>query len=401
MADRFCSQCGAELVAEARFCISCGRSIGGGAARLAGRTVRFGRWAPVAVFGTVILVGAIAILAGRSNPVPAPVIPGKAPGAAPPMGGMAPGNPPGAMPENHPPIEIPGDVVKAINDMKAQAEAAPDNIELWTRLAGVEYRAGLIDNRYLADASKAYEHVLELDPKNLEALRHLGNIAFDQQAPVRAIDFYVRYLTLKPDDLSVQTDMATMYLSRGDAQTAMQLYQKVLEQKPDFFEALFNLGIAYRSSGDDEKAMAFFEKAKAAAPDDRGRKQVEQMIARGSGGDEAAPGGAPPAAGGAPAAGSAPAAAPAGFRGGVEAIFRSHPMIGPKVESITWESDDKVRILLRDFPMQSMPPEIRERFLGRVRSQVRDRKTADSRTAQVTIELVDPATQSVMETIVE
>lgn len=403
MADRFCSQCGAELVEGARFCISCGRALSGAGGVRSG-PLRIGRWAPLAVFGAVLVAGAAAVLAGRSNPVPAPAIPGgggggpMGGGAAPPLPGGGAGNP-GAMPEGHPSIEIPEDVVKAIDDMKKQADAAPDDLALWSRLAGVQYRAGLIDKRYLPDATKSFDHVLERDPKNLDALRHLGNIAFDQELPVRAIDYYVRYLALKPDDNSVITDMATMYLSRGDARTAIQFYEQVLAKQPDFFEAQFNLGIAYRTAGDVPKATAAFEKAKSIAPDDRAKQQVDQMLARVGAPDAVPQGSGAPPPGSAPAAGGAPAVA--GFRPGVESIFRNHPMIGPKLDTIEWDGDEKVRVNIREFPMQGMPPEIKQRFLDRIRTQVRERKSANQVTAQVSIELIDPATGSVMETIVE
>jgi len=390
MPDRFCSQCGAELVAGARFCITCGRALSGAAS--ASGPLRVGRWAPLAVFGVVLVAGAIAVLTGRSNVIAPAGVPGRSAGVAAPAGG---GESPAAMPEGHPQIEIPADVVQAITEMKRQAEAAPDDLAIWTRLAGVQYRAGLIDKRYLPESTRSFEHVLERDPKNLEALRHLGNIAFDQQQPVRAIEFYVRYLALKPDDNGVTTDMATMYLSRGDTKTAIQFYQQVLARQPDFFEALFNLGIAYRTDGDLQQAMVHFEKAKAAAPDERARQQVDQVIARASAPD------APPAAGGAPGAAPPPVAAPVDFRQGIEAIFRSHPMIGPKLGGVEWQGEDVARVSIREFPMQGMPPEIRQRFLDRLRTQVRERKAANQRTAQIRIELIDPANQSVMETIVE
>lgn len=398
MADRFCSQCGAELVEAARFCITCGRSLSGGSTSPSG-PFRIGRWAPLAVFGAVLIAGVAAVLAGRTSVVPPPMVPGRGEGSAVAPPG-APGENPAAMPEGHPAIEIPPDVVKAIEEMKTQAAAAPDDLALWSRVAGVQYRAGLIDKSYLPAATEAFNHVLERDPKNLDALRHLGNIAFDQQEPVRAIDFYVRYLALKPDDASVITDLATMYLSRGDAKTAIQFYQQVLSKQPQFFEALFNLGIAYRTAGDLAQSKVYFEKAKAAAPDDRARQQVDQMIAR-AGAPDAVGMGAPPAGAGASAAPPAAAAPPVGFRPGVEAIFRSHPMIGPKLGAIEWDGDAKARVSIREFPMQSMPPEIRQRFLDRLKTQVRERKSANQVTAQVQIELIDPATQSVMETIVE
>ena len=43
-------------------------------------------------------------------------------------------------------------------------------------------------------------HVVERDENNLEALRALGNIAFDRKEMRRAIDYYRRYLEIEPDD---------------------------------------------------------------------------------------------------------------------------------------------------------------------------------------------------------
>ena len=74
-------------------------------------------------------------------------------------------------------------------------------------------------------------------------------------------------------------------------------------------------------------------------------------------------------------------AAPGDFRGAVEGIFRNHPMIGPKLERVEWESDGKARVLIREFPMQGMPPEIRQRFTDRLKTQLRERKQASQVTA--------------------
>ena len=132
---------------------------------------------------------------------------------------------------------------------------------------------------YLADAAATYAHVLERQPENLDALRALGNIAFDRNQPDQASEYYRRYLKVKPDDLSVQTDLGTMQLSSQQVDAALKTYQDVLAVDPKFFQAQFNLAIAYRAAGDDAKALAALERARDIAGDDATRQRVNELLA--------------------------------------------------------------------------------------------------------------------------
>ena len=85
----------------------------------------------------------------------------------------------------------------------------------------------------------------------------------------------------------------------------------------------------------------------------------------------------------------------------IEAMFRGHPIVGPKLDRIEWPSDDHARVLLRDFPMEAMPPMVRDKFIDRIRSGMRDSKTRAPGNGPITIELVDAASGRVMETITE
>ena len=80
--------------------------------------------------------------------------------------------------------------------------------------------------------------------------------------------------------------------------------------------------------------------------------------------------------------------------------FRAHPIAGSRVDRIEWTGDD-ARVLLREFPMASMPPMVRQKFIDRIRGGVRQAKTDHQVTAAVTIELVDAESGTVMETIAE
>ena len=89
------------------------------------------------------------------------------------------------------------------------------------------------------------------------------------------------------------------------------------------------------------------------------------------------------------------------LHGAVETIFRSHPIVGSRIDRIDWSGDASARVLLRGFPMSSMPPMVREKFLDRVRGGLRQAKSDHQVTASLTVELVDAESGTVMETVVE
>ncbi|HYD46939.1 MAG TPA: tetratricopeptide repeat protein, partial [Terriglobales bacterium] len=232
-----------------------------------------------------------------------------------------------------------------------------------------------------------------------EALRTLGNIAFDLDQHDAAIAHYQRYLEHKPDDLSVQTDMGTMYLSKGDFARAVRIYDAILKTDPKFFQAQFNLAIAYRSAGQNDAAIGALQRAKEIAPDDASKQQAERLIARLQG----APGMPPVAPGGAgapPPAAEAPGG-PANFREAVELIFKQHQILASKVQRFEWQSDTNAKLYLNDFPVSQMPEGMRSLFLERMKDRLRQQKDKFQVRQPVAIELIDFASGETMETLRE
>jgi len=292
-----------------------------------------------------------------------------------------------------------------MRDMATKAAAAPEDMDAWKRLAEVQYRASQLDPTFLSQAQQSYQHILEHEPNNLDAIHALGNIAFDMEQPDKAVEYYQRYLKQKPDDLEVQTDLGTMYLSANKTDEAIRIYEAVLKVNPSFFQAQFNMAIAYRTLGDSAKMLAALEKSRALAPDENLRAQVDRLIARAKG--EPAPG--PAAAGGAPAmeAGGMPPpaavpAAPAGtFQADAENIFRQNPILGPKVGRIEWSGAESAKVFVKGFPMDQMPPEMRNMFEDRMKGRIKEQKAAHQVTATTKFDLIDEPTGKVMDTITE
>lgn len=403
MTTRFCASCGAKLVAGANFCVECGERQPGAKAARARVSLPLQRYAPLFVVLTIVVVGAGAVVFGVLAPKTPPSVPRR---DAPPASGKAAGD----LPEGHPPIAIPEQAKQAIRDMAQKAQAAPEDLDTWKHLADVQYRAGQLDPSYLPDAVVSYKHVLEREPDNLEVIRNLGNVAFDQDQHDIAVGYYQQYLKLKPDDLNVQTDLGTMYLSDGKTEQAIGIYDAVLKTDPAFFQAQFNLAIAYRTMGQTDRALAALEKARSLATDDKTRNQVDQLLARVKGQPQSGPGGgaaSKQAASGQTPPGRAPpavaVAAPAGasFQTDAEAIFRQNPVMGPKVQRIEWPGAENAKVHLRDFPMDQMPPEMRSMFMDRMKGRIKEQKEAHKMTQTAQFDLVDDATGKVMETISE
>ena len=392
---RFCPGCGEAAVAGAKFCVACGQRLGGpvgGAAR-----------GPMPTEGIAVLAAFLAVgltlwawlLAPAKAPERMPLAPrGQEEAAAPPAAASSASASEGEMPPNHPPLEVPADVKKYIGELAKNAEAKPKDLDAWKTLAQVQYRAGQVDKSYLSQAEDSFRHLLEIDAKDLDAFRGLGNVHFDREEYAQAVDWYGKYLAVKPEDLNVRTDIGTMYLYGGDPERAIAEYGKVLAKDPNFYQAHYNLGIAYAQRGDKEKAIASLKKASANAPDDATRKQIDSML------DHAASPPAAPGAGTATAStsGEAPAAS-GGFQATIENNLRAHPIVGPKIVKFEWPSETAGQVRLRDFPMQAMPQMVRQKFLDRLKTELADAKKKSASSGAAKLELVDDTSGAVMATI--
>jgi cytochrome c-type biogenesis protein CcmH/NrfG len=384
--SRFCSQCGVEARPDASYCVACGTALGGGgrpapAARVAPAGAdATRRFAPLIVVAILVGICGLAVGIGyRSQPAP------NQPLARGGTAASAPGAIDGAqqLPGDHPPLEVPENVRQVIARMEALATEQPDDLEAWKQLAFVQYRAGQFDKTYLDAAEKSYRHVLTRDEDDLDALRGLGNVAYDRNDPAKALDYYRQFLLIEPGNKEVRTDMATMLLAAQQPEEAIRAYQGVLQEDPTFFQAQFNLAIAYRAAGQGDLALAALQRAKEVAPDDDSRQRVETLLAHVQ-------------------SGGAAAAAPQGsLRDAVEAVFRSHPIVGPRIDAFRWESDRRARVTLREFPMQGMPPMVREKFVERLTSGIRDSKKRFDSTEPLAIDIVDAGSGDTMITIAD
>lgn len=430
MTARFCSQCGTPLTPGAKFCSECGTDLRTGAPAPAARSAPAAAAAVaassppavawqittpgLAVLGS-LLVGGIAIWAMILTPEPPRAAPGR--GTPPPAGAQA-----GAPTAPAAPMELPAEVVTFMTDLDTKAKAAPDDLAMWNRLGQVYYRAAQVNPKYYGDAIAAFDHVLERNKDDRDALRGKANVFYDRQDHAQAIPLYERILVLKPDDPNAETDLATMYLYAGDPAKAIAKYEDVLKRHPEFLQAHYNLAVTHAQLGHADLALKSFAEARKLATDDNVRKQIDEMTARLTG--DRPPAGMPGAAPTAPPAGvpgaapsmppaagtmppSAPAAAPnvppdpskSAFQNAVERSFRAAPIMGERITAFEWTGPGTARVLVKEFPMAGMPPEVRDRFTARLAADVRTAVAANP-TPGVKLDIVDAASGGSMASVV-
>ena len=371
MGARLCARCGTVARAGMKFCGECGESLGGVPAR---QTPWRLTAAGAAVLGAFLSAG---LAIWTLILVPAQ---GRAPGG-PRAASMPPTPGPRELPEGHPtvPLALPAEVKSFIADLATKAKEQPQDLDVWARLGQVEYRAAQLDPAYYPDALAAFEHVLETDPKHADALRGAANVHYDREEHKEAIPLFERYLALRPDDPGARTDLGTMYLYGGDVGRAVATYKAVIQRNPSFVQAHYNLAVTYHQQGDDTGALAELRTARNVASEDAVRTQIDEMIARLSG-DKAGTVSSP-------------------FQSAVERAFRSHPIVGPKIVRFEWSGPAAGRVLVENFPMEAMPPAVREKFTTHMGEELRSAQNANHVDGPVRVEIADASSGTVMATV--
>jgi cytochrome c-type biogenesis protein CcmH/NrfG len=427
---RFCPQCGTPVIAGARFCVECGDNLSiarddpsiarSRAATPLGESSEAATSDEIAsvgtassqsissvgafagVFAAILIVGLIiAFVIMRQLPARERLLATAAPPQSQPSDTSNTVER-GQVPPGHPPVKLPQQARDFIAELERKARTNPNDLSAWNRLGDVTLRAAIFDASYYARAADAYAHVLRAEPDNLNALRGVGNIDFDQRKYDQAIATYEHYLSRKPGDPDVRTDLGTMLLSAGAPDQAIYQYRKVLETHPDFFEANFNLGVAYSQTNNRSAARASLEKSLKVAPDSEARDRVNQMIASMDSADtakgEVASNGTSNSFNQSTKPGGA---ASQTFHGGMEQMLRDLPIAGSKVQSVQWTGDTKARVLMDNFPMEQMPPFAKSKFLSDMRAGIDRVKSAHSVGGAVEVDIADAASGRVMESIAE
>jgi len=131
----------------------------------------------------------------------------------------------------------------------------------------------------MASKIKAAKEILQKDPKNLSAWGELGNLYFDSNQPMEAIEAYSQYLAIKPDDPDVRTDMGIMYRNLGNPNRALEEFKKAAQADPKHANSRYNIGIVLLHDKQDMKGaiMAWEDYLKVDPKSERANRVKAQM----------------------------------------------------------------------------------------------------------------------------
>jgi ribosomal protein L40E len=272
----FCTACGAENPAFARFCWRCGETLAefGGSPEPVepSSPIRRSSLPPSAAAGApaghrvdpagkhgLILVGGAALLvivlfavtqiSGQAS-LPAATEQREAEAAA---TAVPPGVPPEAL-----------DRISSLEDRLVQTSDPAERLEIREQLVEVLMRAGAF-----ARAGEVQEAVArEVDTADAWAdagsfyLAHMLRAEGPERSifAERSAVAYEQALERRPGDVDVKTDLATAYLNHpSDPMRAVALVQEVLEEQPDHARARFNYGLMLTQIGRNDQARDQFE----------------------------------------------------------------------------------------------------------------------------------------------
>jgi hypothetical protein len=127
----------------------------------------------------------------------------------------------------------------------------------------------------------AHKKTLESDPRNLEALTHLGNLYFDAGMFDGAIEYYGRALDVEPGNVMVRTDLGTSLRRSGQPERAMREFEAAVQADPNHWRGWFNIGVvALYDLGQYERAEEAFGKVDALNPGSIDMTALQEEIRR-------------------------------------------------------------------------------------------------------------------------
>jgi tetratricopeptide (TPR) repeat protein len=117
------------------------------------------------------------------------------------------------------------------------------------------------------EAEKTYLKILEIEPNNLDALKELGTIYYQNLGNVdKTIEIYNRILSLNPKDIMALVILGSAYAIKGDVDNSLKYYSTAVYYRPNLVSSYLNLAKLFMESKNFEGAKKVYYKALATDP---------------------------------------------------------------------------------------------------------------------------------------
>lgn len=159
----------------------------------------------------------------------------------------------------------------------------PQNADVWSLKSAVHFKRNEI-----ADAKKAAEKALELEPAHVEATLVLAIQATIDGNPDKALEYLNNSLKTHSDNVPLQMAKMQALEKKGDKAGIEAVFKELIESNPDQVAYRNNLTRFYLQQGDKEKAEAEIRAISAENPEDQAAKLNIVRFMKSLGGNEAA-----------------------------------------------------------------------------------------------------------------
>ena len=116
-------------------------------------------------------------------------------------------------------------------------------------------------------AVKAFEHVLTIEPKSLDALRGLAALAVERDDYPRALELQGKLIDQGEKTPELFYNTGLLLQKSGKVDEAIKHYKEAISQRPNFAEALLNLGHALKAQGKPDEARSCWKQALDVKPE--------------------------------------------------------------------------------------------------------------------------------------
>jgi type IV pilus biogenesis/stability protein PilW len=118
----------------------------------------------------------------------------------------------------------------------------------------------------ISKALQAYQKVLEIDPKYVEAHNNLGLLYQEMGDGEKAQKAYQTALGINPNYEKALNNLGILYYGQGHYEDSLDCFRKALGVNPQNVEGHINLGVLYLKRGQSDQAADSFQRALSLNP---------------------------------------------------------------------------------------------------------------------------------------
>jgi tetratricopeptide (TPR) repeat protein len=162
----------------------------------------------------------------------------------------------------------------AIDMFSKARELVPDNADI-----AIKYGFSFEEAGRFAEARKAYEDAVRIDPGNWTALRNLANLIANSEGNLdEALSYAQRARKQAPRVSEVADTLGWIYVKKSETESAIELHREAVAADPKRPVYHYHLAVAYLQKGAKAEARKELEIALEQKPPIEEKAQIRQLL---------------------------------------------------------------------------------------------------------------------------